>query len=315
MKKHKNLTEREQDIRKYILEHPEKIEEMSSGERIFDVGMTILGILISIVVLYPIYYALIASLSKPLYVENGTVMFSIKHFTLESYKQACAKPGIWLAYANTIFYTAFGVLINMAFSTSMAYALSKKKLMFRKFFTLFTVFTMWFNAGIIPTYLNFKNFGLLDTRTAIIFGFAINTYNMIIMKSFFEQVPMELEEAAFIDGANHFTIFYKIFLPLSKPALATVAMFYGVNRWNSYFWAMQLLQDDKKAPLQVMLKKMLVDRVANAADAALVTAESMSSPTTIIYAVIIIAIIPMLIVFPFVQKYFKTGLTVGGVKG
>ena len=288
---------------------------IGTGERIFDVGMTILGILISIVVLYPIYYALIASLSKPLYVENGTVMFSIKHFTLESYKQACAKPGIWLAYANTIFYTAFGVLINMAFSTSMAYALSKKKLMFRKFFTLFTVFTMWFNAGIIPTYLNFKNFGLLDTRTAIIFGFAINTYNMIIMKSFFEQVPMELEEAAFIDGANHFTIFYKIFLPLSKPALATVAMFYGVNRWNSYFWAMQLLQDDKKAPLQVMLKKMLVDRVANAADAALVTAESMSSPTTIIYAVIIIAIIPMLIVFPFVQKYLKTGLTVGGVKG
>ena len=288
---------------------------IGTGERIFDVGMTILGILISIVVLYPIYYALIASLSKPLYVENGTVMFSIKHFTLESYKQACAKPGIWIAYANTIFYTAFGVLINMAFSTSMAYAFSKKKLMFRKFFTLFTVFTMWFNAGIIPTYLNFKNFGLLDTRTAIIFGFAINTYNMIIMKSFFEQVPMELEEAAFIDGANHFTIFYKIFLPLSKPALATVAMFYGVNRWNSYFWAMQLLQDDKKAPLQVMLKKMLVDRVANAADAALVTAESMSSPTTIIYAVIIIAIIPMLIVFPFVQKYFKTGLTVGGVKG
>ena len=114
---------------------------IGTGERIFDVGMTILGILISIVVLYPIYYALIASLSKPLYVENGTVMFSIKHFTLESYKQACAKPGIWLAYANTIFYTAFGVLVNMAFSTSMAYALSKKKLMFRKFFTLFTVFT------------------------------------------------------------------------------------------------------------------------------------------------------------------------------
>lgn len=288
---------------------------IGTGERIFDVGMTILGILISIVVLYPIYYALIASLSKPLYVENGTVMFSIKHFTLESYKQACAKPGIWLAYANTIFYTAFGVLINMAFSTSMAYALSKKKLMFRKFFTLFTVFTMWFNAGIIPTYLNFKNFGLLDTRTAIIFGFAINTYNMIIMKSFFEQVPMELERQPSSMEQTILQSSTRSSCHCSKPALATVAMFYGVNRWNSYFWAMQLLQDDKKAPLQVMLKKMLVDRVANAADAALVTAESMSSPTTIIYAVIIIAIIPMLIVFPFVQKYFKTGLTVGGVKG
>lgn len=288
---------------------------IGTGERIFDVGMTILGILISIVVLYPIYYALIASLSKPLYVENGSVMFAIKHFTLESYKQASMKPGIWLAYGNTIFYTVFGVLVNMVFSTTMAYALSKKKLVCRKFFTLFTVFTMWFNAGIIPTYMNFKDFGLLDTRTAIIFGFAINTYNMIIMKSFFEQVPGELEEAAFIDGANHFTIFYKIFLPLSKPALATVGLFYGVNRWNTYFWSMTLLKDDKKAPLQVMLKKMIVDRVANAADAALVTAESLSSPTTIIYAVIIIAIVPMLIVFPFVQKYFKTGLTVGGVKG
>lgn len=288
---------------------------IGTGERIFDVGMTILGILISIVVLYPIYYALIASLSKPLYVENGSVMFAIKHFTLESYKQASLKPGIWLAYANTIFYTVFGVIVNMAFSTTMAYALSKKKLVCRKFFTLFTVFTMWFNAGIIPTYMNFRDFGLLNTRTAIIFGFAINTYNMIIMKSFFEQVPGELEEAAFIDGANHFTIFYKIFLPLSKPALATVGLFYGVNRWNTYFWSMTLLKDDSKAPLQVMLKKMIVDRVANAADAALVTADSLSSPTTVIYAVIIIAIIPMLIVFPFVQKYFKTGLTVGGVKG
>lgn len=288
---------------------------IGTGERIFDVGMTILGILISIVVLYPIYYALIASLSKPLYVENGSVMFAIKHFTLESYKQASLKPGIWLAYANTIFYTVFGVIVNMAFSTTMAYALSKKKLVCRKFFTLFTVFTMWFNAGIIPTYMNFRDFGLLNTRTAIIFGFAINTYNMIIMKSFFEQVPGELEEAAFIDGANHFTIFYKIFLPLSKPALATVGLFYGVNRWNTYFWSMTLLKDDAKAPLQVMLKKMIVDRVANASDAALVTADSLSSPTTIIYAVIIIAIIPMLIVFPFVQKYFKTGLTVGGVKG
>lgn len=295
--------------------HKNQGRVIGTQERIFDVGMSILGIVISLIVLYPIYYVLIASFSRPLLVENGSVMFSVKEFTLESYRQAAMKPGIWRAYANTIFYAVAGVSVNMAFTTSMAYALSKKKLMFRKFFTLLAVFTMWFNAGIIPTYLNFRDFGLLNTRTAIIFGFAVNTYNMIIMKSFFEQVPYELEEAAFIDGANHFTIFWKIFLPLSKPALATVSLFYLVNRWNGYFWPMQLLNDDKKAPLQVMLKKMIVDRVANAADAALVTADSLSSPTTIIYAVIIIAIIPMLVVFPFVQKYFKTGLTVGGVKG
>lgn len=295
--------------------HKQQGRIIGTGERIFDAGMNLLGILISLVVLYPVFYVLIASLSKPLYVENGSVMFWVKHFTLESYRQAAAKPGIWTAYANTIFYTVAGVTVNMAFTTTMAYALSKKKLVCRKFFTLLAVFTMWFNAGIIPTYLNFRDFNLLNSRTAIILGFAINTYNMIIMKSFFEQVPFELEEAAFIDGADHFTIFFRIFMPLSKPALATVGLFYGVNRWNNYFWAMQLLNDDKKAPLQVMLKKMIVDRVANAADAAIVTHESLSSPTTVIYAVIIIAIVPMLLVFPFVQKYFKTGLTVGGVKG
>lgn len=285
------------------------------GEQAFNLSMTIMGILITVVVLYPIYYAFIASFSRPLLVENGSVMFTIKEFTTESYREAFQKDGLWMAYGNTIFYTVVGVIVNMFFSTTMAYALSKKKLVFRKFFTLFTIFTMWFSAGIIPTYLNFKDFGLLDTRTSIILGFAINTYNLIIMKSFFEQLPESLEEAAFIDGANHIKTFALIYLPLSKPALATVGLFYAINRWNSYFWAMQLLNDDKKAPLQVMLKKMLVDRVANAADAAIVTSSSLSSPTTVIYAMIIIAIVPMLVVFPFVQKYFKTGLTLGAVKG
>lgn len=288
---------------------------LGTGEKVFNGVMAIVGILITVVAMYPIYYVLIASLSKPLWVENGSVMLAIKEFTMSSYQEAVRRPGLWVSYGNTIFYTVAGVAANMLFTTTMAYALSRKKLLFRKFFTLFTIFTMWFNAGIIPTYLTFKDFNLLNTRSAIIFGFAINTYNLIIMKSFFEQLPEALEEAAFMDGANHIMTFYKIFLPLSKPALATVGLFYAINRWNSYFWAMQLLTDDKKAPLQVMLKKMIVDRVASAADGALVTAESMSSPTTVIYAMIIIAILPMLIVFPFVQKYFKTGITLGGVKG
>lgn len=188
---------------------------IGTGEKVFNAGMAILGIVISLVVLYPIYYVLIASLSQPYYVENGDVMFAIRHFTLASYKEAIKKSGIWLAYGNTIFYTVAGVVVNMLFTTTMAYALSKKKLVFRKFFTLFTIFTMWFNAGIIPMYLTFKDFSLLNTRTAIILGFAINTYNLIIMKSFFEQLPEALEEAAFIDGANHIITFFKIYLPLS----------------------------------------------------------------------------------------------------
>lgn len=286
-----------------------------NGERVFNQSMTAIGILVSIVVLYPVWYTLIASLSKPLYVDNGSVIFLPKGLTLESFKNALTKEGIWIAYGNTIYYTAFGVLVNMAFSTTMAYALSKKRLAGRKVLTLFTVFTMWFSAGMIPLFLTFKDFGLLNTRTAIILGFSINTYNLIILKSFFEQVPDSLEEAAFMDGASNLRIFYQVYLPLSKPALATVGLFYAVNRWNSYFWAMTLLQDDSKMPLQVLLKKLIVDRVANETEAAIITADSLASPTTVIYAIIIIAIVPMLIAYPFVQKFFKTGLTIGAVKG
>ncbi|MDY4067720.1 ABC transporter permease subunit, partial [Bullifex sp.] len=140
-------------------------------------------------------------------------------------------------------------------------------------------------------------------------------YNMIILKSFFEQVPESLEEAAFIDGASDFRIFSQIYIPLSKPALATVGLFYAVNRWNGYFWPMNLLTDDSKVPLQVLLKKLLVDKVKNEMESAIITSASLSSQTTTIYALIIIAIIPMAIVYPFVQKYFKTGLTIGANKG
>lgn len=285
------------------------------GERVFNAVMSVLGIVITFIALYPIYYVLISSFSKPFFVENGDVLLKIKEFTTASYEAVFKRDGLWTSYGNAIFYTVFGLMANMFFTTTMAYALSKKYLMGRKLLTLFTVFTMWFSAGIIPTYMNFNNLGLLDTRTAIIFGFAIETYNLIIMKSFFEQVPEALEEAAFIDGAGHFRVFWNIYLPLSKPALATVGLFYGISRWNGYFWAMQLLKDDNKIPLQVFLKKLIVERVSNPSDAAIVTKASLTSPTTQVYALIILAIVPMIVVFPFIQRYFKTGLTVGGVKG
>ena len=288
---------------------------MTRNEKIFNGIMTVVGIIITILSLYPIYYVVIASLSRPLYVDGGEVMFWLKAPTFASYVAAAKKPGIWLAYGNTIFYTAAGVLVNMIFTATMAYALSKKQLIFKKFFTLLTVFTLWFNAGIIPTYVNFVDFNLNNTRAAILFGFAINTYNLIILKSFFEQLPESIEEAAIIDGARNLSIFWRIYLPLSKPALATVGMFYAVARWNGYFWAMNLLTSDDKVPLQVFLKKMIVDKVSNETDSAILTAASLTSPTTIIYATIVISIIPMLIVYPFVQKYFKSGATIGAVKG
>ena len=250
----------------------------SRGEIAFDIVVAIIGVLLILVCVYPIYYVVIASISRPLYVENGEVMFRPIMATLESYKEALKTPYLWASFGNSLFYTLFGVLVNMAFSTTMAYALSRPRLIFRKFFTLLAVFTMWFSAGIIPLYMTFRDFGLLDSRAAILFGFCINTYNMIILKSFFEQVPSSLEEAAFIDGASDFRIFTQIYLPLSKPALATVGLFYAVTRWNGYFWPMNLLTSDSKVPLQVLLKKLLVDRTANEMESAIITAESLSSP-------------------------------------
>lgn len=288
---------------------------MSKGERVYNICMNIIGVMISLLCLYPIWYVLISSFSKPFFVDNGDVIWRSIGFNLDSYKQAFAKEGLMVAYGNTIFYTVFGVMVNMFFTTTMAYALSKDRLIWKKGFTLFAVFTMWFSAGIIPLYLTFRDYNLINTRTAILFGFAINTYNMIIMKSFFEQVPGSLEEAAFIDGANNLQIFAKVYLSLSKPALATVSLLYGVNRWNNYFWAMNLITSDDKLPLQVYLKKMIVDGFASGEDSVIVTMASNWSPLTVIYAVIIIAIVPMLIAYPFIQKYFKSGITIGAVKG
>ena len=287
----------------------------SRGEKVFDICLNIFGIVLFAIVAYPLYYVLIASFSRPLPVEGGDVILHPVMPTFASYIQAIRVPYLWTSLFNSIFYTVVGVFVNMLFTTTMAYALSKKRLVGRRFFTLFAVFTMWFSAGIIPLYMTFRDYHMINTRLSIILGFAVNTYNMIIMKSFFEQLPESLEEAAFIDGANDWMIFARIYIPLSKPALATVGLFYAVNRWNSYFWAMNLLTDDKKVPLQVLLKKLLVDRTKNEMESAILSSESLYSQTTVIYALIVIAIIPMAIAYPFVQKYFKTGLTIGANKG
>lgn len=287
----------------------------STGEKVYDICVNIVGILVSLITFYPIYYILIASFSRPLGVDNGDVMVTVVGPTLEAYRRAFALPNLWISYGNTFYYAIFGVAMNMILTTTMAFALSRKRLFGRKFFTLMVVFTMWFNAGIIPTYLNFSQLRMLDTRASIIVGFGISAYNLIIMKSFFEGIPEEMEEAATVDGASSFRTFFQIYLPMSKPALATVVMFYLVNRWNGYFWPMTLLRDDMKMPLQVLLKKLIVDQVANETEAAIVTSASTWSPTTRIYALMMVAIVPMLVIYPVLQKYFKAGMTLGAVKG
>ena len=221
--------------------------------------------------------------------------------------------GFWLAYGNTVYYTLFGTIISLFVTAMGAYALSRKRLMARRFIGFMISLTMWFNAGMIPFYLNMKNFNLLNSRLGILIGFACSAFYVIILRSFFETIPDSLEESAKIDGASDFLIFRKVIVPLSMPALTTIGLYYAVERWNGYFWAMVLLTDIRKIPLQVLLKKLIVEmEMMTGGD--FVTSTVMSKET-VIYATIIVAAVPILIVYPFIQKYFEKGVMIGAVKG
>ena len=284
-------------------------------EKIFDIVNYTLLTIFAIMFLYPIIYVFSAAISNPYLVEIGAVTFLPKGLSLSSIKAAMNLEGIWLAYWNSIIITVFGTIVNMFFTVSGAYVLSKPDLKFKKFWMFLVIITMWFDPGMIPKYLNFRDLGMINSYTGIILGFAINTFNVIILKSFFEAVPRSLEESARIDGASQFQIMTKIYLPLSGSALTTVSLFYAVSRWNGYFWTMILLVDDKKAPLQVFLKKLIVEKDMAGEASQMIIAQSLTSPQTIIYAVIVLSLIPILIMYPFIQKFFKKGVTLGAVKG
>jgi putative aldouronate transport system permease protein len=284
------------------------------GSKIADFIIYAVVGLIAIICIYPFIYVLSASISSSDAVLRGDVLLFPKDITFEAYKRVLEEPGIWVAYGNTIFYTVVGTLFSMFVTICGAYPLSKKRLKGRSFFAFFIAFTMWFNAGIIPTYLNLKELGLLDTRTAIIVGFAVSTFLVFIMRSFFQSVPDSLEESAKVDGANDLQILWKIFLPLSKPALITVGLFYAVSRWNGYFWSMIVLNDESKIPLQVLLKKLVVDMSVKEQMANSLDTTSQFSAETVIYATIIVSIIPIILIYPYLQKYFVKGTMIGGIK-
>ncbi|WP_297599175.1 carbohydrate ABC transporter permease [uncultured Cetobacterium sp.] len=286
----------------------------SKDEKIFDfVNYTLLTIF-GIMFIYPIIYVFSASVTKPYLLEIGEMYLLPKGISLASFKAAIGLNGIWLAYANSIFITILGTSVSMLFTITGAYVLSKPELKFRKILTLIVVVTMWFDPGMIPKYLNFRDLGLINSYTSVIVGFAVNTFNVIILKSFFEAVPRSLEESARIDGASHWQIMTKIYIPLSTSALTTVSLFYAISRWNGYFWTMVLLTDDSKVPLQVFLKKLIVEKNMAGEAAQIITPESLTSPQSIIYAVIVLSIIPILIIYPFIQKFFRKGVTLGAVK-
>ncbi len=210
------------------------------------------------------------------------------------------------------FYTLVGTTVNLLITICGAYPLSKRELPGRKIVTLMIVVTMWLDAGIIPFFLNLRDLGLLDKRITIIIAFACSTFNVILLRTFFESIPRSLEEAAKIDGANDFSVLRKVYLPLSKPALATVGLFYAVTRWNGYFWSMVILKDNDKIPLQVVLKKMIVEMSVSTENMDVGSALGLEN---LIYATIIVSIVPMMMLYPYIQKYFSKGVMVGAIKG
>ncbi len=288
----------------------------TKGERIFYAVNNIFMILITVLIMYPVVYVISASFSSSDAINAGNVILFPKDVNLDAYKFVFADWHIWVSYLNSLYYMVVGTLVAMAVTICGAYPLSKPILPGKKLINLFVVFTMWFGAGLIPIYLNYRDLGLLDTRSAIILGNACNAFNFVIMRNFFSSIPVSLDEAADIDGATQLQILFKIYLPLSVPSLATVALFYAVARWNDYFMPMILLTDDMLIPLQVVIKKLIVDLQvselkANSVDQSL----QQLSEQTVVYASIVISAIPMLILYPFVQKYFVQGIMVGAVKG
>ena len=285
----------------------------SRGERIFNAINFVIMLLVGFVTLFPLWYVLMASISNGDAVVSGEVMFLPKGITLDSYREVVKIEHLWSSYLNAIFYTAVGTALSVVLTILAAYPTSKKRLVGGRYITFFLVFTMWFSAGTIPMYLNYKDLGLLDSRLGVILSGALTTFNIIVLRTYFENVPQSLEEAAKIDGADDFYTLIKLYIPLSVPSIITVMMYYMLARWNTYFWPMVLLKDEAKIPLQVFLRKLIVDMQGMEAfdDVEVFN----MTKETVVYATIVVSIIPMLIVYPYVQKYFVKGMMVGAVKG
>jgi len=285
----------------------------SRGDRVFVWINVFLIAVFTISTLYPFIYMASLSLSTGFEARAGNVVLTPVNLTFAAYERVLSEPQFWISYKNTFIYTIGGTLMSLAFIIPGAYALSRPQLYGRRFWNLMVAFTMWFNAGLIPFFLNMRDLGLLDSYFGIMIGFAVNGFNLILLRNFFEAIPQSFEEAARMDGANDFQVLWKVYIPLSKPAIATVALFCIVSRWNGFFWAMVLLQDEAKIPLQVYLRH----TIATLSDDNEFSATLLDAPysvETVSAAIIVCSIIPVLIIYPFIQKYFEKGILLGGVK-
>lgn len=286
-------------------------------DRIFDGVVTVIGILIMLIVLVPLIFVVAASFSDPELVLRGKVLLIPKGFTVKAYTMVFENQEIWQGYRNTIFYTVAGTAINIVLTVMAAYPLSRKEMAGRRFFTLVILFTMYFNGGLIPTYLLVRDLGMYNTVWAILIPAAISTYNLIVAKSFFEQsIPQELYESAKLDGCGNVRMLFSIVLPLSKAILAVLVLYYGVAHWNAYFNALIYLRDTTKHPLQVILRNiLLLGQTEQMGSNDVGMGEKIKMVEAIKYSVIVVSSVPILLLYPLAQRYFVSGVMIGAVKG
>lgn len=292
------------------------------SDRIFDTTNVIFMLICIIVVAYPLIFIVSASFSDPAAVNSGEMKLFPIGFTLEGYKTLFRTKAIWTGYKNTIIYTVFGTILQLFFNILCGYAVSRKDFMLRGFVLRVFTITMFFGGGLIPTYLLVKNLGMLNSMWAMIVPGAVSTYNMIMCRSFFEMnIPNELLEASEVDGCGDFRFFVSVVLPLSGALIAVMVLFFAVGHWNTYFNGLIYLTDKKKFSLQMVLQEILVDQSMNNVDQSLVSLNDTAAmqrkklADSIKYGVIIVGSLPVLVLYPFVQKYFVKGVMVGSLKG
>ena len=292
--------------------------KLEVSELIFKILSYLFLTIFAICCVYPFLYAISAAISGREAVEYGQIILFPKDVQFEAFEIMFKNNMFWNSYTNTLFLTFYGTLWSMLVAILGAYALSKKRLLFRKTFNFFLVFTMWFSAGIVPQFLNyldtrevFQSFGITDDKWLVVIAMGMAAMNIILLRNAFEGVPSEIEEAAIVDGATEMQVLTQVYLPMSKSTIATVALFFAISRWNGYFWARRMISNSNEHPLQVFIRLQL---------------ESFQDPEQMagwnkvyasdsaIYALIVCSIIPILVIYPFIQKYFAKGVNMGGVK-
>ena len=292
---------------------------LEATELIFKIiSYTLLGVF-ALCCLYPFVYAISSSISGKDVVNSNQIILFPKDIQFKAFASIFNNNSFWNAYANTLFLTIFGTIWAMGVAILGGYALSKKRLLFKKGFNFFLVFTMWFSAGIVPQYINylqtkevFTLFGITDDKWLVVIAMGMAAMNIILLRNSFEGVSSEIEEAARVDGASEFQILSRVYIPMSKSTIATVTLFFAISRWNGYFWARQMISNTAEQPLQVFIRLMLEEYTSSDNLPSLMALDY--SPNSAIYALIICAIIPILIIYPFIQKYFAKGVNMGGVK-